>query len=58
MIMKTIVIIIVGWATVSLMVDGLTGWGDKGELKKSFIGGFVAILFIALIYVLIDKIGN
>lgn len=53
---KTIVELIIGWATISLLIDGFTGWGDKGQHKKSFIASLVAIPIIAFVYILIDKL--
>lgn len=53
---KTIAEVIVGWAMISLLIDSVTGWGDKGQHKKSLIAGLVAIPIIAIIYIIIDKI--
>ncbi len=50
---ETILVFIAGWAYISLMIDGYTGWSDKGEYKKSFIASLIAIMVFALVISLI-----
>lgn len=52
----TILEIIAGWAMIGLIIEGLTGWGQKGEYKKLFIADLLAIPIIAIIYLIIDHL--
>ena len=52
---ENIFIFLVEWASICLVVEGITGWGrKKGDFKKTIIASLLVLLTIALILVLID----
>lgn len=51
--MKAVLIFLVSWATISLMVEGYTGYLSKGEIKKSIIANLKVWLFFIAFYIVL-----